>query len=127
MMLHLPPEILERIFLYSSSCDVIKWKNLVSNYVYLCKKDANLRQAIDNDNLIGVKYLLEMGADIHANDNYALRFSAENGRLEIVKYLVEMGADIRMDDEYTFRFSAEHVLSKNEFYLNKSCIKYKRR
>ena len=40
-----------------------------------------------------VQYLVEYGADITANDNYALRWAAaENGHLGVVKYLVEHGA-----------------------------------
>ena len=40
-----------------------------------------------------VKYLVELGADIHAENEYALRWSAKHGHLEIVKYLVELGAE----------------------------------
>ena len=55
----LPIDILDKIFLYSSSSDVINWKDLVSEYVYLRKKDPTLKQAIENNNLIGVKSFLE--------------------------------------------------------------------
>jgi ankyrin repeat protein len=36
-----------------------------------------------------VKYLVEQGADIHADDDRALIWTANNGHLEVVKYLVE--------------------------------------
>lgn len=38
-----------------------------------------------------VKYLVEHGADVHAKDDYALRWSARNDHLEVVKCLVEHG------------------------------------
>ena len=39
-----------------------------------------------------VKQLIETGADIHAQDDSALRSSAINGHIDVVKYLVENGA-----------------------------------
>lgn len=48
-----------------------------------------------------VKYLIELGADIHAGDDYALKVSATNGNLELVKFLVENGADIHAENETT--------------------------
>ena len=43
-----------------------------------------------------IKMLVENGADIHANNDAALRHAAYRGHLEVVKYLVEKGADIRV-------------------------------
>ena len=40
-----------------------------------------------------MKYLVE-GANIHADNDFALRESARCGRLEILKYLVDKGVDI---------------------------------
>ena len=41
-----------------------------------------------------IKYLIENGADIHAGDDYILRYSAYIGHFEVVKFLVENGANI---------------------------------
>ena len=54
------------------------------------------------------KYLIECGADIHADEDYALRWSAQNGHLAIVKFLVKAGADIHACNNYALRLSAIH-------------------
>ena len=54
-----------------------------------------------NGHLEVVKYLIERGADVHAdNDYYALRYSAGKGHLEVVKYLIEKGANIDVIKNY---------------------------
>src|SRR5690606_34115855 len=63
--------------------------------------------AASNGHLEVVKYLVGLGADIHANNEYALRWAAENGHLEMVKYLVGLGADIHVDNEQALRGAAE--------------------
>ena len=47
-----------------------------------------------NGHLDVVKYLHSNGADITADNNYAIGLASENGHLEVVKYLHENGADI---------------------------------
>jgi hypothetical protein len=34
-----------------------------------------------------VKYLVSVGADIHADDDAAVRLTSENGHLEVVEYI----------------------------------------
>jgi len=46
-----------------------------------------------------VKYLLEQGADLHAENDEALQLAAVNGHLEVVKYLLEQGADSNLINE----------------------------
>mgnify|MGYP001202680553 CR=1 FL=1 len=53
-----------------------------------------------------MKYLIDNGADIHANDDYALSCSANNGHLEVVKYLIEQGADVHAYNDAALRSSA---------------------
>jgi ankyrin repeat protein len=50
---------------------------------------------IDTGNLEIVKYLVESGADILADNNRAVRWAVRSGYLEVVKYLVESGADAK--------------------------------
>ena len=52
------------------------------------------------------KMLIERGADVHADNDFALRFSAKNGHLEVVKYLIKKGANIHADYDYALRCSA---------------------
>ena len=46
-----------------------------------------------------VKFLFQKGADIHANDDYAILFTAEQGHFEIVKFLLEKGSNISLVPE----------------------------
>ena len=57
-------------------------------------------------NLSLLKKAHSLGADIHANEDFALRQNAENGNLEIVKYLVEQGADIHAYNAYALKWSS---------------------
>ena len=70
--------------------------------------DYALRWSAVNGHLDVVKYLVENGANIHANDDFALSWSAESGHLQVVKYLVEHGANFHADDDYAFRQSAKN-------------------
>jgi len=47
-----------------------------------------------------IKDLVEEGADIHVDSDYALRWAGYKGNLDIVKFLVESGADVhaRLDE-----------------------------
>jgi ankyrin repeat protein len=37
--------------------------------------------------------LIENGADVTADDNYAIRWASDNGHLPVVKFLIKRGAD----------------------------------
>ena len=62
--------------------------------------DYALRWASKNGHFDIVKFLVENGADVHAWNNHALRLASENGHFDIVKYLVENGADIHANYDY---------------------------
>ena len=55
-----------------------------------------------------VKYLVEKGSNVHACNDFALRLSADNGHLDVVKYLIEKGANIHAGNDYALRYSAEN-------------------
>lgn len=56
-------------------------------------------------NLEIVKILFDNGADVHHNNEYALRCGAEKGFLEIVQFLVEKGANLHADNDYALEWS----------------------
>ena len=68
-------------------------------------------------NLKVVKYLISQGADIHAEDDLALRWSVTNGHLKVVKYLVSQGINIHVWDDYAFRGSASNGHLETVKYL----------
>jgi hypothetical protein len=70
--------------------------------------DEALRWASENGHLEVVKLLLENGADVHANNDEALRWASENGHLEVVKLLLENGADVHANNEYALRWASEN-------------------
>ena len=43
--------------------------------------------------------MIEKGADIHADNNYAIRMAVCNEHLDIVRLLIEKGADIHTDSD----------------------------
>ena len=68
-------------------------------------------------NVETIKMLIEAGADVHADDDYALIYSAANGYSEVVKYLVEEGAYVHAENDYALRLSAEYGHSEVVKYL----------
>ncbi len=70
--------------------------------------DNALRWASQLGQLEVVRYLIENKADVHANDDWALRWTSRNGHLEVVKYLVERGADIHAQDDYALRWASRN-------------------
>ena len=68
--------------------------------------DYALRWASKNGHLEVVKYLISNNANIHANDDLALRVASENGHLEVVKYLVTNGANIHAQNDVALRLAS---------------------
>ena len=95
-------------------------KYLVDNGADIHANDEyDLRRAAANGRLEVVKYLVDNGADIHANDDGALRWAAENGRLEVVKYLIDNGADIHARGDCALNFAAKNVREYFHDLMNK--------
>ena len=53
-----------------------------------------------------MKYLCEAGADIHSENDYAVRLASANGHLEVVIYPCEVGADIRSCNDYAVQWAS---------------------
>ena len=77
----------------------------------------SLRAASSNGHLEVVKYLVEQGADIHANDDLSLISASNNGHLELVKYLVEQGADIHAHNDLSLRWARQRGHTEVADYL----------
>src|SRR5581483_4796804 len=65
-----------------------------------------LRAASENGHQSIVEYLVSLGADIHADNNWALRAASENGHRSIVEYLVSLGADIHAVDNSAIKWAS---------------------
>lgn len=69
--------------------------------------DGALRLAVDHRNVHVIRFLLDKGADVHSNNDLALIRSTEGGHTGIVRLLVEKGADIHADNDRPFMNAAE--------------------
>ena len=76
--------------------------------------DWALRYAAINGYLEVVIYLIDKGANIHADDDWALISAAFNGYLEVVRYLIDNGANIHARNDYAFKYGTAEVIT----YLN---------
>jgi len=54
-----------------------------------------------------IKRLIDEGANVHANDDCALRWTSEKGHTEIAKILLERGADVHADYDRALRRASE--------------------
>jgi len=81
--------------------------------------DYALRWAALNGHLDIMKFLVEKGANMHAYNDYALRVAAKNGHLDIVKYLVSASANIHAGDDYALRLAADNGHTKVVRYLER--------
>ena len=84
---------------------------------YSYNKNRALIKASYYGNLPLVKYLVENGADITAEENAALRWASEKGHFDIVKYLVEHGADITARDNSALKWAIAFGHSEVVKYL----------
>ena len=111
---------------YETSAYDLLWKGLVTNDLFLVKmaisKDPSqieAKKAVNlsinytpllysshNGYLEIVKFLVENRANIHADDDDALRLASGVGHLEVVKYLVEHGANIHAENDEALRMSS---------------------
>ncbi|PWA00774.1 hypothetical protein BB558_003168 [Smittium angustum] len=66
-------------------------------------EDHALRLSCERGNFDIVKYLVENGADIYAKDNDSLKFAKRFGHFDIVNYLVENGADVHEYNDYSLK------------------------
>ena len=101
---------------YSSPCTIASRYGHLDILKYLVEVGANihikddyaLRKASRYGHLEVVKYLVSLGANIHAQNEGALAQASEKGHLEIVKYLVSLDADIHAHSEWALKVASRH-------------------
>ena len=72
------------------------------------RNDEALRYSSSNGHLSVVKYLISVGADVHALFDQALRWASSNGYLDVVKYLILVGADVHAEDDEAEIWASEN-------------------
>jgi hypothetical protein len=70
--------------------------------------DWALRWASAKGHVEVVKVLLDAGANVHARDDEALQWASYNGHVEVVKVLLEAGADVNAEDDEALRWASEN-------------------
>ena len=71
----------------------IREKALTLNLSKECVEEI-FKYAVKNVDFPVLKVAISLGADIHADNEYALRMSAERGHMEVAEYLKGEGADM---------------------------------
>ena len=69
------------------------------------KMNQVLKEASKTGSVEVVKALLKCGADVHADNDYALRWASDNDHYETVKILLENGADVHAENDESFRWA----------------------
>ena len=59
-------------------------------------------------NILGIKYFEQLGANIHADNDYALIWASRYGHLEVVKYLIEKDANINAENDEALRLASKN-------------------
>ena len=83
--------------IYRNPGDPIKWK---AHQVILKKRYKITAKKIEQ--------LILEGADVHANNDCALRWASENGHLDVVKVLLKNGADVHIKDDCALRWASRY-------------------
>jgi len=82
------PHVRNKQLVWYCQCSQLFHAN-AARYIQFAKgKKKGLVEVAKEGDLKGVKYLVERcGADVHAEDDYALRCASKKGHLEVVEYL----------------------------------------
>jgi hypothetical protein len=69
----LPQEIEEQVLMYLNSNNIhALGENNIPEYIWLRKKDKTIEDAVESNNLIGLRYLIEQcRISVHTNGDYA--------------------------------------------------------
>jgi hypothetical protein len=84
--------------------------------------DYALCWAVAKGRLNVVKYLVKAGVNIHTANDYALCLAAFNGHLSVVKYLVEKGADIHARNDHALYLARSSHHPRIVKFLGKAAL-----
>jgi len=73
-----------------------------------CSMNREFTDACKNGQLEAVKRLVDSGADIHFDDDCALRFACNYGHLEVAKFLLDHSADLHSYDDCALEWACEN-------------------
>ena len=73
--------------------------------------------ACENPRIEVLSYLVEMGANIHTDEEYGLRFATQTRNLDLVNFFVKRGANIQAKNN-------EALLNAVEILNNKAIVRY---
>lgn len=73
----------------------------------LCLQNKMLCSYAENGQLEELKCIVNQGAHVQTNNNYALRYASLNGHLDVVRFLLEKGANKRERDNAALRYASE--------------------
>ena len=85
---------------------ILSSKNIWKQIIKTCNKEKAFIRAAKYGHTKVVKLLLSAGADVHAENDYALRLAAVYGHTEILKLLLSAGADIHANNNAALRLAA---------------------
>jgi len=56
--------------------------------------------------LLGVKKALDMGANVHGNNDFALQMASYHGHLPVIEFLLKHGANVHVDNDWVLRYAS---------------------
>lgn len=71
------------------------------------KKENNLMEAAVNGNTKLIEMLLANGANVHADNDFAIRIASNNGHTQTVSLLIDNGAHVSAKNEGALKWAAE--------------------
>lgn len=74
--------------------------------------------AVSNGDIIRVKLMLKLGADVNAENNYALRWAAAYGHKDLCELLIEHGADVNNALKAIKQYYDKDIIARVENILN---------
>ena len=91
---------------YSIYFEYLKTDNILCSYIG--NINDTLIYSILHSNMTIIKWCLKNDADIHTQNDYALRYTADQNQLEIVKFLIGKGANVNACNSEVLRKAIEN-------------------